>query len=543
MTSVKFSRRQFELLFGSKITKEIQEKIPLFGTPLENLTEEEIEIEIFPNRPDLISLQGYVRSFKQFISRGGIENYRAAKPKENYKVKISPSVKQVRPFTACAIVTNLEFNDEKIKQIIDMQEKLHMTVGRNRKKVAIGIYPLEKIKLPISYEARDPEKIRFVPLDYDKEMTGKQILMKHPTGKEFSHLLEDADKLPVFTDANSKILSMPPIINSQETGKVTSDTKSVFVECSGGHFPTLSKTLNIIVTTLADMCGKIFQMELEYPEGVRITPDLKSEKIKISPKNVNKLLGLSLKEKDIQKLLAKMGILYSNNSVLIPPYRTDILHEVDLIEDIAIAYGYENFKAEIPNISTVGKESGAEKFKMKLREILIGLGIIEVCSYHLIKEEEAKIFSLREKIELENSKTEYKILRPNLLIPVLRTFSENKDNDYPQEIFEIGSVFSFDKNGETETGINEREKLIVALSPANFTRIKQVLDYLANSLGIEVKLEESRISGLIDGRSAKIICNSSDMGYLGEVHPETLRDWGIKMPLAVFEISLKELIK
>ncbi len=541
MTSVKFSRKEFEKHI--KITDEVRKKIPLFGTPLENLTDEEIEIEIFPNRPDLISLQGYLRSFKQFISQGEINSYQAAKPKENYKVKISPSVKSVRPFTACAIVSNLSFDDEKIKEIIEMQEKLHITLGRNRKKVAVGIYPLEKITLPITYEARDPEKIKFIPLEYDKEITGKQILTRHPTGKDYAHLIEDFDKFPVFVDANGKILSMPPIINSHETGKITEQTNSVFIECSGNHFPTLSKTLNIIVTTLADMGGKIYQMNLEYSESNKTTPDLKPKKIKISLDNVNKLLGLELKEKDIEKLLAKMGIEYKNKVALIPPYRTDILHEVDIIEDIAIAYGYESLVPQIPNVSTVGSESRQEKFKTKIREALIGLGIMEISSYHLIKDEEAKLFSLKEKIELENSKTEYKILRPNLFIPTLRIFSENKDHDYPQEVFELGRVFSLDKDGETETGIIENENLIVAISPANFTKIKQILDNLASTFDFKISLVESKVPSLIEGRSAKISHNGTEIGNIGEVHPETLRDFGIKMPLAVFEISLDSIIK
>lgn len=540
MTNVKFSRKEFESQLGMKITEEIKNKIPLFGTPLESVTEDEIEIEIFPNRPDLISLQGFVRSFRQFLGKPSKVSYTAAKPKENYKVKISPSVKSVRPFTACAIVSNLELNDERIKQIIDLQEKLHLTVGRNRKKLAIGIYPLEKISLPISYEALPPEKIKFIPLENDKEMSATQILNRHPTGKEFSHLLSDLDKYPVFLDAKSQVLSMPPIINSQDTGKVSLDTKEVFIECSGFHFPTLSKTLNIIVTTLADMGGKIHQMELQYQDGKKITPDLKPEKIKLSVENANKLLGLNLKEQAVQKLLSKMGIEYKSHAAFVPSYRTDILHEVDIIEDIAIAHGYENFSPEIPNVATVGLENPSEKFKLKIRDALIGLGLIEVSSYHLIKEEEAKMFSLKEKIEVENSKTEYKILRPNLLIPALRIYSENKDHDYPQEIFELGIVFS--QNAEEETGISEKENLIVALSPANFTRIKQVLEYLANTFGFQFELKESQVSGLIDGRSARVLCKEKEIGSIGEVHPQTLRDWGIKMPLAVLEISLKELI-
>lgn len=540
MALVKFSRKEFEKEI--KITKEIEEKINSFGTHLESLTEEEIEIEVLPNRPDLISFQGFLRSFKAFIGKEtGLKKYALHKPETSYKVKISPTVKTVRPFTACAIVKNLKFDDEKIKQIIDLQEKLHATVGRNRKKVAIGVYPLEKIKLPITYCALEPEKIKFIPLEFDKEMNGLQILQKHPTGREFAHLLDGQNLFPVFLDADSKVMSMPPIINSEETGKITLATTEVFIECSGSDFEILKKVLNIIVTMLAEMGGKVYQIELNYGSNKIQTPDLTLKIMKISLENTNKLLGLNLKEKDLEKLLPRMGYEHKNKVVKIPSWRTDILHEVDIIEDIAIAYGYEKFIPEIPNVSTIGEEIKEKKIANKVVEILVGLGLIEISSYHLIKQNEVEMMKVENKIEVENSKTEYKFLRSNLLIPCLRILSENKDNEYPQEIFEIGTIFSLDKEMKTETGITEKENIIIFSSPGNFTRIKQILNYLTEQLGMQYEIYEAKHSNLIEGRAAKIKINEKEIGYLGEVHPETLRAWGIKMPVAVLEFSLEEI--
>ncbi|MCA9485957.1 MAG: phenylalanine--tRNA ligase subunit beta, partial [Nanoarchaeota archaeon] len=152
MTNVTHPRKQLETALGFKITKEIEEKISLFGTPLERISDSEVEVEVFPNRPDLISLHGFARGCKAFLAKKPeAPKYKIHKPEKNFQVKISPSVKNIRPYTACAIVKNLSFDDTKIKEIIDLQEKLHSTLGRNRKKVAIGIYPLEKIKLPIKY--------------------------------------------------------------------------------------------------------------------------------------------------------------------------------------------------------------------------------------------------------------------------------------------------------------------------------------------------------------------------------------------------------
>jgi phenylalanyl-tRNA synthetase beta chain len=466
MANVKFPRKEFESSLGKKITKDLEEKIHLFGTPVESLSDSEIELEIFPNRPDLLSMQGFLRSFKAFLNlpkQTGLKEYKLKKPEKDYIVKISPSVKEVRPFTACAIVKDLNFSDEAIKEIIDLQEKLHSTIGRNRKKVAIGIYPLEKITLPITYEALDPKKILFNPLELNREMNGFQILQKHPAGREYAHLLEGKNKYPIFKDSKGNILSMPPIINSHETGKISEDTKSVFIECSGFNLSVLQKTLNIIVTTLSDLGGKIYQMSLDYGKDKIRTPNLSTEKMKISLSEINTLLGTKIKEPELSLLLRRMGFEYSKSSVSIPAWRTDILHPVDITEDVAISYGYNNLIPTIPKVSTVGSESIESKIVSKLSEILIGLGLIEISSYHLIKPEEAKLSKLKDIIELEESKTEYKILRPNLLIPTLRILSENKDSDYPQKIFEIGTVFSQEKKNTSKTGISESKNRLLSL--------------------------------------------------------------------------------
>jgi phenylalanyl-tRNA synthetase beta chain len=416
MANIKIPRKQFEREIGN-LDEKMQNKIAMFGTTLESFNDEEIELEIFPDRPDMLSYQGFKRAFLGFLGRKkGLKEYKINKPEKDYQVIIEPSVKNIRPYTACAIVKRLNLNDEKIKELIDIQEKLHTTIGRNRKKVAIGIYPLEKIKLPISYRALEPDRIRFQPLESEKEMSGLQILQKHPAGKDYAHLLSGKAKFPIFIDSNKNILSMPPIINSHLTGKITENTKEVFIECSGFDLKVLNKCLNIIVTSLADMDGEIYAMELKYKKKLT-TPNLNPEKRKISLENTKKLLGINLNEKQLKNQLEKMGHNYSKGLVEVPAYRTDILHEVDLIEDVAIAYGYENFVPEIPAVSTIGQEDQKEIIKRKISEILIGLNLLETSNYHLTnKRDQFKNMGLSERqennyVEVEESKTEYNILR------------------------------------------------------------------------------------------------------------------------------------
>ena len=488
MAIVSINRDQFEREIG-KIDEKMEEKIALLGTPIDKLTKEELQIEVFPNRPDLLSYHGFKRALLSFLEKNvGMKKYRISK--SNYKVIIDNSLREIRPYTACAVVKGVKLDSEKIKELIEIQEKLHATLGRKRKKLAIGIYPVEKIKFPVYFKALEPDKIKFRPLDSDREMSGLEILQRHPTGKEYAHLLAGKARFPVFIDSQNKVLSMPPVINSYDTGRITEKTKDMFIECSGFNLDILNKCLNILVSVLSDMGGEIFEIETEYGREKKVTPNFEPEKMQINSEKVNQILGLNLSEKEIKKLLEKMGFDCNKNIVEIPPWRIDILHEVDIIEDIAIAYGYDKFIPEIPKISTIGQESPKETIKRKVSEILTGLNILEVSNYHLTtKKDQYEKMGLKEEgyIEVENSKTDYNILRNNFTHYLLKIFSENVNNEFPQRIFEIGKVFFLKENNP-----DEKEKLSLAITPGKFTEIKQILIYMFKMMNHEIKFEEPK---------------------------------------------------
>jgi len=554
MTILTLNRKELERKLG-RINPETEEKISMFGTPIEESTQETLSVDVTPNRPDLLSLQGFTRTMSYYLNGEKLKQYKVNKPEKDFKVKIEKQVKQVRPFTVCAIIKNLKFNDEKIKEIIDIQEKLHMTLGRKRKKLAIGIYPLEKIKLPITYTAKKPEEIKFIPLESDREMNGRQILRNTPTGRDYAHLLDGKELFPVFIDGNNKVLSMPPIINSNETGRITKDTKDIFIECSGSNLYYLNKTMNILVSALFDMGGEIYSMDIEDVKPY-VSPNLEEDKLEFKIDDVNKTLGLKLEEKEVKKLLEKMGIGLENSKgklfALVPAYRTDMLHWIDVAEEIAIAYGYDKFEAEIPKISTIAEEDKKSINKKTISEILIGLGFLECSSFHLTTKEDVKkaCFDFKDFIEIQDSKTEYNILRVDILNNLIKILSENSDSSYPQMIFESGTVFS--KDPKLETGIKETNKLALAIADerANFTEIKRILDYLFKMLDKQYTLEQGENTNYIPGRTGKIFIEKQingklvieELGFIGEIHPRVLHNFKLKTPVASFELDLDKLL-
>lgn len=514
---------------------ELSEILESIGIKVELMEFDEITLEVSADRPDLLSIEGISRTLSTFLGKKSLRKYKTESSR--YEVIIEPSVKEVRPFTACAIVKNLHLTDERIKELVDIQEKLHITFGRNRKKVAIGIYPLEKIKFPIKYLAKKPHEIKFRPLDHPYDISAIEILQKHPKGIEYATLLEEYKKYPIFVDANKQILSMPPIINSERTGKVTAATKEVFIECSGYDFNALKQALNIIVTALSDMNAKIFTVKLRYGQKTFVTPILENQKMKLDLNYINKILGLELKEPQIRKYLEKMGLYYSNKTVIIPPYRTDILHQVDIAEEVAIAHNYSNFKEEIPRISTVSEEDKFERFKNKLAETLVGLGYLETNTYHLTSTENqtTKMNHSINLVALENpSSKEYNVLRAWLVPSLIEVLSFNKHNEYPQKIFEIGNIFLKDKE-------ITRLAILDSHMEAGFTEIKQVLEALFQQLHLNYTLEETDHTSFIQGRVARISVKDKPIAYMGEIHPKVLVNFGLEMPLAALEINLTEL--
>ncbi len=575
MTILTVDKKEFEKKVG-KITKEMEEKISMFGTPVEEITDEELSVEIFPNRPDLLSTGNFARAIGQFVEKRKIVDFKVAKPEKDFVVTIDKSVKSVRPHTVCAIVKGLKFDDSKIKEIVDIQEKLHGSIGRRRRKLAIGIYPLDKIALPIRFIGRKPEDIKFMPLESSKEMTGRQILRGHPAGREYGDLLKDVDVFPIFVDANDEILSMPPIINSEKTGRINEKTRDIFIECSGHNLVYLKKCLNIIVASVSEMGGKVYGMNVkDSKSGNFVSPDMSVEKMSFRIEDIERTLGIELSEKDVRNYLSRMGIGIENKkrklAALIPAYRMDILHWIDLAEEIAIAYGYDKFEPEVPAISTVGEENPVNKLKRVVGNVLAGLGLLECSSFHLTTKKNIRKmhYNFNDFVEIEDSKTGRDVLRIDLLTGLLQIASENSDAAYPQRTFEMGRVFQKSEvsgvrcqvsetgvgasrdnrkwmidNRENETGVIEEERLAIALvdEKASFTEMKQVLDYLFKMLGIEYSIEVVEDSNYIIGRCGRILVEGEEIGRIGEIAPRVLKNWKIKMPVVGIEIDMGFLI-
>ncbi|MBS7631379.1 phenylalanine--tRNA ligase subunit beta [Candidatus Bathyarchaeota archaeon] len=543
MPVIEVKLSDFLKLLGKDLSiEELSETMPMMGVSWEGSSEDSFSIEVFPNRPDMLSVEGLARSYASFMGfNTGLRNYKVLE--SDYTSIVAEEVRDVRPYFCSAVIKNIEFDDSLIRSIIQMQEKLHVTHGRKRRKVSIGLHDLKPIKFPVIYTTKPPE-FKFRPLGERSEMTLSQILSDLPKGVEYAWILEGMARYPILMDSKGMVLSMPPIINSEHT-RIDEATDSIFIDVTSTDWKAMNEVLNIIVTTFADRGAGIYQVSNKYPDKVVASPNLKPREMNLALDYVNDLLGVNLTHEQVSAYLERMGYgvqFEEALKVLIPSYRTDIMHQMDLVEDIAIAYGYDKFVPEIPPIASPAGEDPLEIFCRSLRNLLVGYGFLETVTFMMTNR--VKLFKkmcLPEEpvAEAENSKNEeYNIVRNRLIPSLLEVLSLNKHHPYPQNIFEVAEVLILDP--EEDTGAKTAKRLAVALCHAksNFSEIKSVTISIIDNLGIRnINIEPSDITCFIEGRGMNVKVEGHLIGYAGELKPEVLENWEIEMPTTALELD------
>jgi len=551
MPVITLYRDRFSSSIGRPITVEEMAKwLPWTGLDIEEVGPDYVKVEFNPNRVDFSSPAGVARAFL------GLRRWETRLPKyEITKGKIvlnvDSSVSEVRPYVVAAVIRNVKLDDESVRELMEMQEDLHWGVGRDRRKASIGVHNLDAVQPPFSYVAREPNAVRFVPLDKREEMSLQEILEKHEKGVAYRHLVDWAPRYPLIIDSKERVLSFPPIINGELT-RVDSQTRNLFIDVTGTDHNAITRSLNVLVTALADMGASIESVPVKYPDRTVVSPDLTPQRMRLRTEYANRLLGLNLSESKVVQSLGKCRMDAKRTSrgvleVLIPPYRIDIMHEIDLVEEVALGYGYFRMKPTKPRTITTGKQHSAFEKANRVRQVMIGLGFTEAMNF-ILTNEVAHYERMRRKVgggmvRLANPvSAEYSIAREDLLPSLMKNLADNKHESYPQRFFEVSDVIRI--SGKTETRSERRLQVagVSSHSTANFTEVKSIAEALLANLG--VKRWEMKATGhpsFLQGRVAAIYVKRRKIGVLGEVHPEVINNFELENPVGAFEIDLEEI--
>lgn len=558
MPTVETNFEDLQTLLGIKLptnTEELNELLSYVKGEVEHLFEGELSIEIKDsNHPDLWSVEGIARALRGFLGlEKGMKNYGVA-GSSGVDISVDPALHDIRPYIACAIVRNVGLTDVVIRGMMHLQDKLDQTYGRRRRRTSIGLYDFDLIKPPLRYKVSKPSEISFIPLGFAEKMTLREILKKHPKGLEYGYIVNRYKLWPIILDEKDDVLSFPPIINSNDLGRITEETRNILIEVTGTVHETVLNTLITIALSLADRGGEIFSSRIHYssPEAMDVeTPELRSQSMKLDFHYVEKVLGLGLSNSEIARLLEKArydAVEQDEDTVIVqvPCYRMDIMHPVDIVEDIAIAYGLNNIEPRWPQMPTIGAITFREKFCDILREIMIGLGFQEVLTYsmtsidHLFTKMNLKPGRV---IEIANPKmTTLTCLRSWLLPSIMKFLSNNTHVDYPQKIFEVGLCAVPDRKCENMSRDVKKLACTLTHSRASFAESKSVLDSLLSNIGIRYEIEETKHGSFIDGRVGSISVKNGKVGIIGEINPKVLGSWKIVNPTAAFELDADSLL-
>lgn len=508
------------------------------------------------NRPDLWSVEGLSRALRGYLNlEKGLKQYSVGK--SVIEVNVNSNLCDIRPFICCSIIKDIHLSDNVIKGIMHLQDKLDQTNGRSRQKTSIGIYNLDLIKPPIEYTAVKPSDVQFVPLGFTEKMRLDEILERHPKGIEYGHIVKKNPLYPMLFDSEGKVLSFPPIINSNDLGKITEESRNLLVEVTGTLHKTVLNTLNLVTLALIDRGGKAYSATINYPaasdytEKTVITPDFNNRVVSLSVEYTNRLLGLKLTGKEISDLLLTAGLGVEKVSgdcvsVLVPCYRVDVMHQVDVIEDVAIAYGYNNIEPLWRELPTTGRAKPNQRLIDVARELMVGSGYQETLNTTLTNQEnlfQKMNTSPTKIIELSNPKIVTMTCLRNWLLPSLIEFlSNNQSVEFPQKIFELGKVTLLDETKETRTRDEDWLAAATTHPNANFSEIKSVLDSFMGNFGLEWQIKEALHPSFIEGRVGKVIVGGVEVGVVGEVNPLVLEAWTLENPAAAFEVNFQKIL-
>ncbi|KAJ7638967.1 phenylalanyl-tRNA synthetase subunit beta [Roridomyces roridus] len=595
-TSEEFDHLCFEygIELDEDTTAEVEEAIKN-GLPTDP---PQLKIEIPANRYDLLCIEGIARALRVFLGKAEAPRYKLAMPPNGevglVNVTVHPDTKKIRPLFACAVLRNVKFTELSYASFIDLQDKLHQNICRRRQFVAIGTHDLDTLEAPFRYEARPPKDIKFKPLSKDREYTAEELMTVYESEKHLSKylpIIRDSPVYPIIYDAKDRVLSMPPIINSEHS-KITLNTRNIFIDVTATDQTKLDIVVNMVATMFSEYCAEPYTIEpvkVILPDGQsKITPDISGRHTTAHASYVNSCTGLNLSGSEVSKLLQKMS-LYTSLSpsnpdkilVEIPATRPDILHECDLMEDAAIAYGFNNLPLTFPPTTTVGQPSPVSEVSDVVRQEWALAGWVEVLPLILCSHEENFEWLNHEDdgktvIKIANPKTlEFQVVRTTLVPGLLKTIRENRSHALPIKIFETSDIAVKDSTRERQARNIRHAAAVWCNKTAGFEVVHGMLDRAMKMLDVPrigsqdhtaktgYYIKETSDPMYFPGRAATIYyrpppaaaknsisavkqeietalhLQDMKLGTLGILHPTVLEKFEIGYPCSSIEFTLE----
>ena len=516
-------------IYGNSFINEVENMADVIGFSIEK-ENDEFRVEFNPDRPDLFSFSLLKRTIDIYHGKGKWQPIRIEKGTADFI--IDSKVRGLRPYAIGFHCKGPRIGDH-FRELIDYQEKLHLSIGKDRSKVSIGLHDAKNLKFPLNYFSGNSGKTKFTTYDNTLTASASDILKKHPKGVEYAHLIPSKDLVPLIEDSEHRVLSMPPVVNGSAT-VVSEDTNNFFIDITGTDLKALKDVFFLLSYYFNCLDYAITESNLE---DIRKFMNVDGRAISVSLNEIKRILGQEMDAEECVTLLQKMG--YSSKAEkggivsMVPGNRIDVMGPVDVIEDIAKAFGYGNLKPRMPDLDIIGAEAVGNQLASNIRNIMTGLGYQEIMTYVVTAQENYRIADYKGAVHIRNPKSlDFSMVRDRLYLGVLDFLKLNKRRNLPQAVFELGEVI---------LGSEQQTNLCVARisSKSAFSDMKQVLDAIMTRMSLaEYEIWAEDHENFISGRTGKIMAKGKCIGYVGEVHPDTLDQFDLKNPLAMLEMNL-----
>ncbi|WP_158855306.1 phenylalanine--tRNA ligase subunit beta [Halorhabdus sp. CUG00001] len=543
------------------------------GLEYEGETEDgELRFEFEPDRLDRLSVEGVARSLRyQYGDDRGVHVPSTNDPDWTIQVE---GVPDERPYVTGAVVRGLDLDEASLDSLIQLQEKLHATMGRKRAKGAIGVHDLTMLKggeaaddgegKSLRYTGIEPDGDTFVPLEGDAELAPEEVLEEHHIGEEYADLVAAYDTVPAIYDSIG-LFSFPPVVNGRRT-EVSTDSRDLFIEMTGTDQWTIDHMLNVVCYALDARGGTIEEVRVEYENppseygAELIRPDFATKTKTVAHDRIERTLGIDLAQEDVIDLLERSGLDGDVTAldggpaydVTVPPYRVDVLHPVDVIDDVGRAYGFNELDPRYPTVGTIGGRHERARLAAAVRTALIGLGFQDLLNFHLTSADEllgrmrldteADILGASEPVSVTNPYSEdYTVVRTWLLPSIMQVLENNTHRRYPQDLAEVGFVAQRDDGDPT--GVSEKRHLAGALArhDVSYEDAKARLQALVADFNVDLATPPTEHPSFIEGRVATVEIDGDAVGVIGELHPAVLIEHELELPVVAFEFDLAAL--
>ena len=556
-------------------------KRDLFGLGLEFEGETEdglLQLEFAPDRLDRLSVEGVARSLRyQYGDDRGV--YIPDTNAADWTIEVDGSVPDERPYVTGAVVRGLDLDEAGLESLIQLQEKLHATMGRKRAKGAIGVHDLTMLKgasaagdgagrKSIRYTGIEPDGETFVPLDSNRELTPGEVLTDHPTGETYADLVADYERYPAIYD-DVGLFSFPPVINGKRT-EVETASRDLFIEMTGTDQWTIDRMLNIVCYALDARGGQVERVDIDYPDRTLDRPDLSTDRKTVAHDRIESLLGVSFDPGEVVDLLERAGLdaVAEEDGTLtyevaVPPYRVDVLHPLDVVDDVGRAYGFNDLEPRYPDVGTIGGRHERSRVEDAARDALVGLGFEDMLNFHMTSEAEnyermgldtpsphgdevtpdpdAPLGARPPVTITEPYSEDYTMVRSWALPSLSMVLERNTHRAYPQDLAEIGLAAHRDDGANTRVAERRTVAGVLARTDASYEDAKGKLQALCRVFDVDLSTPPTDHPSFIDGRTASVVIDGDEVGVIGELHPRVLVEHDLELPVAGFEFRLDAL--